>query len=218
MKEFTNKTYTILERRLDLGGTWDLFKYPGIRSDSDMFTFAYSWYPWTKDISIADGPDIKQYLKDAATKHGIDKSIQFGQSVDEANYNSNTATWTITTPTQTITCQFLFFCSGYYNYDSGYTPVFEGVQDYKGEIIHPQKWKKDTEYANKEIIVIGSGATAITVCSNVPTLLCSHESYARVLTHSSLINIDLSLHHGTRDHRHYLFTSVIHMGDHDRHA
>ena len=167
------KSYAILERRQNLGGTWDLFKYPGIRSDSDMYTLGFSFQPWTNPKAIADGPDIMAYLHDTAREHKIDEKIQYGIAVKGASWSTSTARWTVTALDEQsgqelrYTCNFLFMCTGYYNYDHGYTPEFEGVDDFRGEVVHPQKWTDDVVYKDKRVVIIGSGATAVTL---VPSL------------------------------------------------
>ncbi len=166
-------TYAILERRFDIGGTWDLFRYPGIRSDSDMHTLGFRFRPWTEGKAIADGPSILRYVKDTAREYGIDRRIRFGHRVRAAAWDSASATWTVeaqredTGETVRFTCNFLFMCSGYYDYDEGYTPHFPGRERFQGRIVHPQKWTDDIEWAGKRVIVIGSGATAVTL---VPAL------------------------------------------------
>ncbi len=168
-----NKSYAILEARSAMGGTWDLFKYPGIRSDSDMYTLGYSFKPWSDPEAIADGPAILRYINETAKEYEIDKKIQYDSKVTEAAWSSETSTWTITIAsdqaegTQVLTCNFVFACVGYYNYDYGYTPEFIGRDDYQGQFIHPQKWPTDLDYSGKKIVVIGSGATAVTL---VPVL------------------------------------------------
>ena len=166
-----NLSYTILERRERLGGTWDLFQYPGIRSDSDIFTLSFPWEPWTRKEMIADGGDIWQYISDAARKHGIDKHIEFDTRVISADWDSATDTWTVQTEQggepRTYRGRFLFFASGYYNYDEPYSPAFPGIEDFKGEVVHPQHWPEGFDYAGKRLVVIGSGATAI---SMIPSL------------------------------------------------
>ncbi len=167
-KRCPGKSYTILEGRDAVGGTWDLFKYPGIRSDSDMHTFGYAFRPWPNKESIASAPAILKYLNDTAQENGIDKKIRFKHQVIGAEWSSEAAQWTVSvrTPdggTDTITCQFLFMCTGYYNYDHGYFPDFPGMDRFQGRIIHPQKWTADTEYAGEKVVVIGSGATAVTI-------------------------------------------------------
>jgi cation diffusion facilitator CzcD-associated flavoprotein CzcO len=158
-----------LEGRDGLGGTWDLFKYPGIRSDSDMHTLGFSFKPWTEAKSIADGPSILQYLKQTVAQFGIDKHIRYGQLVTQAQWSTDDAQWTVTSTNKatgasnTITCSFLFMCSGYYSYKKGHTPEFAGREKFKGLVIHPQEWPTDLDYAGKRVVVIGSGATAVTI-------------------------------------------------------
>ena len=163
------KTYAILESRSCIGGTWDLFRYPGVRSDSDMYTLGYSFRPWTEPKSIADGPSILNYVRETASAYGIDKKILFGHGVKRASWSSADATWTVEVERGEakeiirLTCNFLFMCSGYYKYEKGYTPDFPGIQNFSGRIVHPQKWTEDIDYANKKVVVIGSGATAVTL-------------------------------------------------------
>jgi cation diffusion facilitator CzcD-associated flavoprotein CzcO len=164
-----DRSYVILEGRDGLGGTWDLFKYPGIRSDSDMHTLGFSFKPWTEAKSIADGPSILQYLKQTVAQFGIDKHIRYGQLVTQAQWSSDDAQWTVTATNKatgvsnTITCSFLFMCSGYYSYKKGHTPEFTGRERFKGTVVHPQEWPLDLDYAGKRVVVIGSGATAVTI-------------------------------------------------------
>lgn len=168
-KNCPGKSYAILEGRDSIGGTWDLFRYPGIRSDSDMYTLGYSFRPWTEAKAIADGPSILNYLKETAKDYGIERKIRFGHMVRRASWSSDDAMWTVEAtrgPEKEIvrlTCNFLFMCSGYYNYEAGYTPDFQGTEHYKGRIVHPQKWTDDIDYAGKRVVVIGSGATAVTL-------------------------------------------------------
>jgi len=168
-KNCPQKTYVILESRENIGGTWDLFRYPGIRSDSDMFTLGYSFRPWTGEKAIADGDSILKYVKETVSEYAIDRNIRFNHRVKRASWSSQSATWTIEAergPEQEIvrfTCHFLFGCSGYYNYAEGYTPAFSGTERFKGPLIHPQKWPEGLRYAGKRVIVIGSGATAVTL-------------------------------------------------------
>lgn len=163
------KSYVILEGREAIGGTWDLFRYPGIRSDSDMYTLGYSFKPWTEAKAIADGPSILNYVRETARDNGIDRHIRFGHMVKSASWSSEDATWTIeaeTGPSKErvrFTCNFVFMCSGYYDYEKGYTPDFPGVERFKGRIAHPQKWTEDIDYSGKRVVVIGSGATAVTL-------------------------------------------------------
>ena len=163
------KTYAILEGREAIGGTWDLFRYPGIRSDSDLHTLGYAFKPWTDEQSIADGPAILSYVRQTATENEIDRHIRFGHQVVGADWSSEDARWTVEATladsgeTVSFTCSFLLTCGGYYRYDEGYTPHFEGRERFEGEIVHPQHWPEDLDYADKRVVVIGSGATAVTL-------------------------------------------------------
>jgi monooxygenase len=162
------KSYAILEGRERTGGTWDLFKYPGIRSDSDMYTLGYSFRPWTEAKSIADGSSILDYVRQTAADHGIDEKIRFNHRVLRAEWSSEDARWTVEAQhgegeSMRISCNFLFLCSGYYRYDEGYTPDFRGSEQFAGQIVHPQHWDEDIDYAGKRVVVIGSGATAVTL-------------------------------------------------------
>ena len=167
--ESPDRTYAILERREAIGGTWDLFRYPGIRSDSDMHTLGYSFKPWRSPKAIADGTSIRDYVQETARENGIDKNIRFGFKVLRASWSTPNARWTVeaerTADGEVVqfTANFLFMCSGYYNYDQGYTPEFAGVEDFGGRIVHPQKWTEDINYSDKKVVVIGSGATAVTL-------------------------------------------------------
>ena len=180
-----SKTYAILERRQGMGGTWDLFKYPGIRSDSDMFTLGFRFKPWTSAKSIADGREILAYLKEAAAENGIDKNIRYSQEVTAAEWSDADNRWTVTvhngTEEVTMTCSFLFATTGYYNYDQGYSPTFEGSEDFAGTIVHPQHWPTDLDYTGKKIVVIGSGATAITL---IPALVNGGAGHVTMLQRS----------------------------------
>jgi monooxygenase len=163
------KSYAVLEARATTGGTWDLFRYPGIRSDSDMFTLGYSFRPWVEGKAIADGHSILKYINDTARDYGVDKNIHLNHAVKRASWSSREARWSVEAETgpgqQTVrfTCNFLFLCSGYYSYVGGYTPVFPGIENFAGPVIHPQKWPEDLAYADKRVVVIGSGATAVTL-------------------------------------------------------
>ncbi|MEK9711491.1 MAG: NAD(P)/FAD-dependent oxidoreductase [Thalassolituus sp.] len=162
-----DKSVAILEARDAIGGTWDLFRYPGIRSDSDMFTLGYRFKPWTSDKGIADGGDIRDYIRNAAQEHGVDKKIRFGHKVTNANWSTKDKLWTITAQvgdeTRVYTSKYIVGCTGYYDYDEGFTPEFDGRDDFKGQIIHPQFWPEDLDYTGKKVVVIGSGATAVTL-------------------------------------------------------
>jgi monooxygenase len=163
------KRYAILEARDAIGGTWDLFRYPGIRSDSDMYTFGYSFRPWVSNVAIADGASIRSYIQETAQAYGIDQKVRFRHRVTRAAWSSADALWTLEVerggerePVR-LTCKFLFACAGYYNYTEGYTPDFAGIEAFRGRIIHPQQWPEGLNYAGKRVLVIGSGATAVTI-------------------------------------------------------
>ncbi|NHN57165.1 NAD(P)/FAD-dependent oxidoreductase [Calidifontibacter sp. DB0510] len=166
-----DKDYAILESRAEIGGTWNLFTYPGVRSDSDMYTLGFPFEPWRGRKAIADGEDILQYVKDTAAKYGIDERIAFEHKVIAADWSSKDAQWTLQLQTpdgpRQVTTHYLYLCSGYYNYDHGYTPDFPGVADFTGQLIHPQFWPQDFDPKGKRVVVIGSGATAMTL---VPAL------------------------------------------------
>jgi monooxygenase len=166
-QHFPHKTYVILEARDRLGGTWDLFRYPGIRSDSDMHTLGYRFKPWAAAQSIADGPSILEYVKETAREDGSERHIRYGHKVSRADWSTPDARWTITAEHEggpvEITCGFVMSCSGYYRYDEGYTPELPGLDRYQGTLIHPQHWPEDLDYSGKRVVVIGSGATAITL-------------------------------------------------------
>lgn len=160
--------WAIIEGRDAIGGTWDLFRYPGIRSDSDMYTLGYRFKPWTAAKAIADGPSIRSYIRETAAEHGITPHIRFGHRVTQAAWDSATARWTITATrcdgsTTTLTARFLYMCSGYYNYGEGHRPTWPGEADFTGQIIHPQFWPDHLDYSGKRVVVIGSGATAVTL-------------------------------------------------------
>jgi monooxygenase len=172
-RRLPHKTFAILEARGDMGGTWDLFRYPGIRSDSDMFTLGYSFRPWTEPEAIADGPSILRYIRETAREHGIDRDIRYRHRVTRAEWSTPEARWTVgaertdTREIVNLTCDFLFACTGYYRYDQGYVPDFAGTERFRGQIVHPQDWPGDLDYAGRRVTVIGSGATAVTL---VPAL------------------------------------------------
>jgi cation diffusion facilitator CzcD-associated flavoprotein CzcO len=190
-------SYTILERRAQIGGTWDLFRYPGVRSDSSIFTLSFPYEPWTRKEGVADGAHIRDYLIATARKYGIDRHIQFDSYVRAAHWDSSTDTWTVTVEqdgaTKHYRSRFVFFGSGYYNYDEGYTPDFPGIEQFGGTVIHPQHWPEDLDYTGKKIVVIGSGATAITLIPSLtdraekvtmlqrsPTYMMSASKYSRI--------------------------------------
>ncbi len=162
-------SYAILEARERIGGTWDLFRYPGVRSDSDMYTLGYAFKPWRDAQAIADGPSILRYIEETARENAILERIRFASRVRRASWSSQHARWTLDVAPANggeaiqLTCNFLFACSGYYSYEEGYTPEFPGVEHYSGRIVHPQHWSDDVRYAGKELLVIGSGATAVTL-------------------------------------------------------
>ena len=171
LDECPGARYEILESRADLGGTWDLFRYPGIRSDSDMYTMGYRFKPWNRPETVAPGEMILDYLRETAIERGIDKHISYGHRVTRCSWNSDDALWTVTADTadgpRRLSAPYLVLATGYYGYDKAYTPDFEGMADYGGKIIHPQYWPSDYDYADQKIVVIGSGATAVTL---VPSL------------------------------------------------
>ncbi|HEX9498409.1 MAG TPA: NAD(P)/FAD-dependent oxidoreductase, partial [Mycobacterium sp.] len=164
-------SYTVLERRERIGGTWDLFRYPGIRSDSDIFTLSFPYEPWTRPENVADGDDIRAYLTETARKNGIDEHIRFDTRVVSADWDSSSDTWTVQTEqdglSKTFSGRFLFFGTGYYNYDEPYRPEFPGIEQFTGEVVHPQFWPESLDYSGKRVAVIGSGATAV---SMIPSL------------------------------------------------
>ena len=187
--------YVILERRDQIGGTWDLFRYPGVRSDSPIFTLCFPWEPWTRPEGVADGAHIREYLTATAHKHGIDRHIRFNSYVRSADWDSSTDTWTVTADQEgtekVYRGRFVFFGSGYYNYDEGYTPEFPGIDKFGGTVVHPQHWPEDLDYAGKKMVVIGSGATAmslipslaekaskVTMLQRSPTYLLSMSKYS----------------------------------------
>ena len=163
------KSYLVLEARTAIGGTWDLFRYPGVRSDSDMFTLGYAFRPWMESKSIADGATIRDYIRDTARENGIERHIRFGHRIVRAEWSTSEAQWTVeverveTKERLQVTCSFLFLCSGYYRYDEGHSPKFAGSEKFAGRIVHPQHWPEDLDYTGKRVVVIGSGATAVTL-------------------------------------------------------
>ena len=172
-RECPDKSVIVLEARDAIGGTWDLFRYPGVRSDSDMFTLGYRFRPWTDPKAIADGPSILRYIHDTAREFDVENLIRLNHRVVNANWDSDEARWTVevhrtdTHDLVTISCAFLYVCTGYYRYDEGFSPTFPGVEQFRGPVIHPQHWPEDLDYKGKRVVVIGSGATAVTL---VPSL------------------------------------------------
>ncbi len=174
-----DKTFAILEGREASGGTWDLFRYPGIRSDSDMFTLGYSFRPWKEQKAIADGPSILKYIRETAAEYDLEKEIRYGHRVRRAEWSSSDSMWTVSVSeefpqsregakvpqrkTKNFSCKFLYLCTGYYEYESGFTPDWPSLANYKGTVVHPQFWSEDLDHANKNVLVIGSGATAVTL-------------------------------------------------------
>jgi len=161
------KSYAILEARGAIGGTWDLFRYPGIRSDSDMHTMGYAFRPWRDPQTVADGPSILHYIRETAAEYGIDRRIRLNHRVVSANWSEQELRWTVEVDVggklKHLTCEFMLMCSGYYRYDAGYTPKLPGMERFQGQIVHPQHWPEKLDYEGKRVVVIGSGATAVTL-------------------------------------------------------
>ncbi|MZD07422.1 NAD(P)-binding protein, partial [Streptomyces sp. SID5785] len=182
-------TYTVLEAREDLGGTWDLFRYPGVRSDSDMYTLGYAFRPWRDGRSLADGASILRYIRETAQEFGIDRRIRYSSKVVDADFSTATSRWTLTVEdprdgSRTLmTCDFLYSCGGYYDYGRAHTPDFEGTESFRGELVHPQFWPEDLDHGGKRVVVVGSGATAVTL---VPSLLDS-ERAGRPAAHVTML-------------------------------
>ncbi|MES3040689.1 MAG: NAD(P)/FAD-dependent oxidoreductase [Pseudomonadota bacterium] len=168
-KKCPNVRFGLIERRERIGGTWDLFRYPGIRSDSDMFTLGYNFRPWTLTKMLADGSSIRTYIEDTARDYGVKQHIHFGLKVVSEEWDSEKSRWTVTAlnegtgKEEIFTAAFVFNCTGYYKYDAGYTPDISGLEDFKGDVIHPQHWPENYDYSSKRVVVIGSGATAVTL-------------------------------------------------------
>lgn len=190
--EAPGQSFAVIEARDNIGGTWDLFRYPGIRSDSDMYTLGYEFKPWKQEKSIASGASILEYLWETVTEHDLERHIRFGHHVRRAEWRSAEQVWTMTIEHQgemlELTCAFLFMCSGYYNYRNGFSPEFPGRARFRGKIVHPQQWPQDLDYTDKRIVVIGSGATAITLIPNLAptarkvTMLQRSPSYVAIDT------------------------------------
>jgi cation diffusion facilitator CzcD-associated flavoprotein CzcO len=168
-RECPQHRFAILENRQRIGGTWDLFRYPGVRSDSDMYTLGYAFKPWEQPQAIASGDAIRNYVQETAEEHGVDRLIRFGHKVISADWSASQARWTLQIEraeqgdTVQMSCNFLLMCAGYYSYDQGYAPAFPGSANFRGRIVHPQHWTPDIDYAGKRVVVIGSGATAVTL-------------------------------------------------------
>jgi monooxygenase len=168
-RECPDRSVAILESRDTIGGTWDLFRYPGVRSDSDMHTLGYSFRPWAEEKAIADGPSILRYIQETATELDLLRLVRLRHRVLGADWDSDQALWTVRvqrdgdTESHTMTCSFLWSCAGYYRYDEGYAPQFPGVERFAGRVVHPQHWPADLDHAGKRVVVIGSGATAVTL-------------------------------------------------------
>ena len=168
-RDCPDRTFALLESRETLGGTWDLFRYPGIRSDSDMYTLGYTFKPWLERKSLADGPSILRYIRETAAETGVDKHIRYNHKVLSASWSSESSTWTVSVQRSDVDdiiefeCNFLMMCGGYYDYEQGHTPEFSGRDDFKGQVIHAQHWPEGLDYKAKKVIVIGSGATAVTL-------------------------------------------------------
>ncbi len=167
MRRCPARSFVILEGRHAIGGTWDLFRYPGVRSDSDMHTLGYAFKPWTEAKAIADGPSILRYLNDTVDENGIRQHIRFGHRVTKADWSSDEATWTVEAEhagkSVRIACNMVLLCGGYYSYENPYRPTWEGEDDFKGTVVHPQFWPEDLDYQDQNVAVIGSGATAMTL-------------------------------------------------------
>ncbi|MEJ2859858.1 flavin-containing monooxygenase [Actinomycetospora flava] len=177
-RDLPGTRYAVLEAREDLGGTWSLFRYPGIRSDSDMHTLGYRFRPWSSATALADGPSILEYVRDTAREYDVEGKIRYGHRVTRASWDSDAQRWTLEIAGQApLTCSFLLMCSGYYRYDHGYTPDLPGRERFGGTVVHPQLWDPELDYAGKRVVVIGSGATAVTL---VPAMLEGENAAAHV--------------------------------------
>ena len=209
-----DKTFAMLEGRSNIGGTWDLFKYPGIRSDSDMHTFAYSFRPWTYEKTISDGATILKYLNETIDDYELRQHIKLNHWISEVSWSANENKWYVMGQDKArnvaiqLSCNFLIFGTGYYDYDEGYTPDFKGLERYKGQFVHPQKWTADIEYENKDVIIIGSGATAITL---LPTM-AEKTKHITLLQRSPTYMMSLPKHDGFSKFLHnWLPSKVAHF-------
>ena len=201
-EEHPGRSVLVLEAREAIGGTWDLFRYPGIRSDSDMFTLGYDFRPWRSAKAIADGPSILAYVRETAAAYGVDRRIRYGHRAVRASWSSADARWTVVAETaageRTLTCGFLYCNTGYYRYDEGYTPAFAGVGDFAGALVHPQQWPADLDWTGKRVVVIGSGATAVTLVPSMAeraahvTMLQRSPTYITALPSRDVVHEKLS--------------------------
>lgn len=191
--EHPGRSIAVLEARDASGGTWDLFRYPGIRSDSDMFTFGYRWRPWVGERALADGPSILSYLRAVAEEYGVDRLIRYRHRVIAASWDSETARWTVEIDRDgeaiTMTTSFLWSCGGYYDYEQGFAPDFPGLERFGGTVVHPQHWPEDLDYVGKRVVVIGSGATAVTL---VPAMARSGAGHVTMLQRSPTYVLSLA--------------------------
>jgi monooxygenase len=200
-RDAPDRSFALLEARDAIGGTWDLFRFPGIRSDSDMHTLGYSFAPWRGSQAIADGPAILDYVRRTADEHGVTEQVRFGRRVVSARWSSDDAAWTVQArrsgdgEIEELTCSFLFSCCGYYDYDGGYAPSFPGAERFHGPIVHPQQWPEDLDYEDKRVVVIGSGATAVTL---VPAL-AGRAAHVTMLQRSPSYVISLPARDGLAD-------------------
>ncbi|NVC94708.1 NAD(P)/FAD-dependent oxidoreductase [Vibrio natriegens] len=202
--EHPNKTLAILERRERMGGSWDLYRYPGIRSDSDMASYGFDFKPWYSDKVLAEGPSIRNYVAETAKEFGFDEKVHYGLAITSANWSDTKQLWTVNAthePTgekKTFTCAFLINCAGYYNFDEGHRPHFEREESFKGDIIHPQFWPENFDYSGKKVVVIGSGATAVTIVPSMAdkaagvTMLQRSPSYIMSVPNTDKISIFLN--------------------------
>ncbi|MDV6249690.1 NAD(P)/FAD-dependent oxidoreductase [Vibrio sp. EA2] len=202
--EHPDKTLAILERRERMGGTWDLFRYPGIRSDSDMASFGFDFKPWYSDKVLADGKSIREYVAETAEEFGFDDKVQYGLAITKADWSDEKQRWTVTATHEpsgeerVFTCSFLINCAGYYNFDKGHRPRFEGEESFQGDIVHPQFWPEDFDYSDKKVVIIGSGATAITLLPSMAekaagvTMLQRSPSYIMSVPNTDKISVFLN--------------------------
>ncbi|MCW2790877.1 MAG: monooxygenase [Aeromicrobium sp.] len=190
------RSFAILEGRDNLGGTWDLFRYPGIRSDSDMFTLGYGFKPWTRERSIAAGASIREYIGETVDDHDLRSHVRLGHQVVRADWSSETDLWTVTVrhggDDLVLTCRFLLMCSGYYSYKRGYTPALPGIETFRGQVVHPQTWPEDLDHAGKKVVVIGSGATAVTL---VPSLAATADKVTMLQRSPGYMAVDGDVDH-----------------------